>query len=161
LAAGGKKMNFFVDKIDLLLYISITEEKMKKLNTKSFELDVDVKSAVPIYEQIKDAIKMAVFIGKLKEGDKIISIREVSSRYNINPITILKAYNQLEHDGFLYSRRGAGYYIQIDKEKFHQGRVEMFKQEIARFLKRITNLGYTLEDFLAELKKYMEEKKHD
>jgi GntR family transcriptional regulator len=134
---------------------------MKQLDTKSFELDVDVKSAVPIYEQIKDAIKMAVFTGKLKEGDKIISIREVSSRYNINPITILKAYNQLEHDGYLYSRRGAGYYIRIDKNKFHQGRKEMFKQEIAQFLKRITDLGYTLEDFLAELKKYMEEKKHD
>ena len=134
---------------------------MKKSGTKSFELDVDVKSAVPIYEQIKDAILMAVFTGKLKEGDKIISIREVSSRYNINPITIMKAYNQLEHDGFLYSRRGAGYYIQIDKEKFQQGRKKKFKQEIALFLKRITNLGYTLEDFLEELKKYMEEKKHD
>jgi GntR family transcriptional regulator len=134
---------------------------MKKVDTKSFELDVDVKSALPIYEQIKNAIKMAVFIGKLKEGDKIISIREVSSRYNINPITILKAYNQLEHDGFLYARRGAGYYIRIDKNKFQQGRKEMFKQEIAQFLKRITDLGYTLEDFLAELKKYMEEKKHD
>ena len=134
---------------------------MKQLDTKSFELEVDVKSAVPIYEQIKDAIKMAVFSGKLKEDNKIISIREVSSRYNINPITILKAYNQLEHDGFLFSRRGAGYYIRIDKNKFTQGREEMFKQEIARFLKRITGLGYTIEDFLAELKKYMEEKKHD
>jgi DNA-binding transcriptional regulator YhcF (GntR family) len=67
----------------------------------------------------------------------------------------------LEHDGFLFSRKGAGYYIRIDKNKFQQGREEMFKQEIARFLKRITDLGYTLEDFLAELKKYMEEKKHD
>jgi GntR family transcriptional regulator len=134
---------------------------MKQLDTKSFVLDVDVKSAVPIYEQIKDAIKMAVFTGKLKEGDKIISIREVSSRYKINPITILKAYNQLEHDGFLFSRKGAGYYIRIDKTKFKQGREEMFKQEITQFLKRITDLGYTLEDFLAGLNKYMEEKKYD
>jgi GntR family transcriptional regulator len=165
LAAGGKKknkkINFFVDKIDLLLYFSITEVKMKQLDTKSFELDVDVKSAVPIYEQIKDAIKMSIFSGKLKEDDKIISIREVSSRYNINPITILKAYNQLEHDGFLYSRKGAGFYIRIDKDKFQQGREDMFKHEIARFLKRIIALGYTLENFLEELKKYMEEKKHD
>lgn len=37
---------------------------MKKSNTRSFELSVDVKSAVPIYQQIKDAIKMAVFTGK-------------------------------------------------------------------------------------------------
>ena len=104
---------------------------------------------------------MAVFSGKLKEDDKIISIREVSSWYNINPITILKAYNQLEHDGLFYSRRGSGYYIRIDKDKFQQGREEMFKQEIARFLERITYLGYTPEDFLAELKKHREERKHD
>ena len=134
---------------------------MKKSDTRSFELNVDVKSAVPIYEQIKDAIKMAVFIGKLKEGDKIISIRDVSSQYNINPITILKAYNQMEHDGFLYSRRGAGYFIRIDHDRFQNGRKEMFKQEVSRFLKRITGLGYTSEDFLEEFKKYTEEKKHD
>jgi GntR family transcriptional regulator len=131
---------------------------MKKTDTRSFELDIDVKSAVPIYEQIKDAIKMAVFSGKLKEGDKIISIREVSSRYRINPITIMKAYNQLEYDGFLYSRRGAGYYVQIDKDKFQQGRKEVFNREISQFLKRITDLGYTLEDFLEELKRFKEAK---
>lgn len=134
---------------------------MKQQETKSFELDVDIKSAVPIYQQIKDAIKMALFTGKLKEGDKIISIRELASRFNINPITILKSYSQLEHDGFLFSRRGAGYFIRLDKEKFQQGRKEMFKQEISRFLKRITNLGYTLEDFLEELNNYIEERRHD
>ena len=134
---------------------------MKKSDTRSFELSVDVKSAVPIYQQIKDALKMAVFTEKLREGDQVISIREFSSRYNINPITIMKSYNQLEQEGFLYSRRGAGYYIQIDKEKLQQGRKEMFEQEISRFLKRLTDLGYTVEEFMVELKKYMEEKKHD
>ena len=134
---------------------------MKKSNTRSFELSVDVKSAVPIYQQIKDAIKMAVFTGKLQEGEQIISIRELSSRFNINPITILKSYNQLEHEGLLYSRRGAGYYICIDNKKLQQGREEMFKQEISRFLQRLAELGYTVDEFLAQLKKYLEEKTHD
>jgi GntR family transcriptional regulator len=134
---------------------------MKKSDTRSFELNVDVKSAVPLYEQIKDAVKMAVFTGKLREGDQVPSIREIASRFNINPITILKSYNQLEHEGFLYSRRGAGYYIQFDREKLQQGRKAMFKQEISRFLKRLADLGYTVEEFLAELKKYMEEREHD
>jgi len=134
---------------------------MTKTDTKAFDLDVDVKSAIPIYEQIKDAIKMAVFVGKLQEGDKIISIRDVASLIKINPITILKAYNQLEQDGFLYSRRGAGYYIQIDKEKFHQGRKEKFHLELILFLKRIANLGYTVSEFLKELNIYLEGKKHD
>ena len=134
---------------------------MKKSDTRSFELSVDVKSAVPLYQQIKDAIKMAVFTGKLEEGNQIVSIRDLSSRFNINPITILKSYNQLEQEGFLYSRRGSGYFIRIDREKLQHGRKEMFRQEISRFLKRITELGYTADEFLTELKKYMEEQKHD
>jgi len=131
---------------------------MNKSDTRAFELNLDVKSAVPIYEQIKDAIKMTIFTGKLREGDKIISIRDVAARNNINPITILKAYNQLEHEGFLYSRRGAGYFVQMDQKKIREGRKEIFRQEISKFLKRMAGLGFTMKEFLAELEKYMEEK---
>lgn len=131
---------------------------MKKHDTKSFDLDVDVKSAVPIYAQIKNAIKLAVFAGKLADGDKLVSIRDLAGRFNINPITIMKAYSQLEHEGFLLSRRGAGYYIQVDKEKFQQQREEIFRKEIAAFLDRIAQLGYTLEEFMEALKELVNTK---
>lgn len=125
---------------------------MKKYDTKSFDLDVDVKSAVPIYAQIKNAIKLAVFTGKLTDGDKLVSIRDLAARFSINPITIMKAYSQLEHEGFLHSRRGSGYYIQLEKEKLQQQRQELFREEIAAFLDRVAQLGYTLEDFMETLK---------
>jgi GntR family transcriptional regulator len=142
------------------------EAQVKKKDTKSFDLQLEVKSAVPIYEQIKNAIKMALFSGKLQEGDKIISIRELSTRNSVNPITIMKAYSQLETEGFLLSRRGAGYYIRIDREKVQEGKMDIFRKEISDVLKRIADLGFTVDQFLEELKKQlndadMEEKKDD
>lgn len=134
---------------------------MSKTATKSFDLDVDVKSAVPLYEQIKTAVQMAIFTGKLQEGDKVISIRDLSTRYNINPITIMKAYNQLETEGFLFSRRGSGYFVKVDPQNLQQGKHELFRKEVSGFLKRISSLGYSAEDLLEELKGYMEVKKDD
>jgi len=139
------------------MYISIAvrRKEMKNYDTKSFELEVDVKSAVPIYAQIKNAVKMAVFSGKLADGDKLVSIRDLASRFGINPITIMKAYGQLEQEGFLHSKRGAGYFIQVEKEIFQKQRKEHFHKEIAAFLNRIAQLGYTLEDFMEALKEFM------
>ena len=134
---------------------------MRKFETKSFELDVNVKSAIPIYEQIKDAVKISIFTEKLQEGDQIISIRELSTRYNINPITIMKAYNQLETEGYLYSRRGSGYYVKVDSQGFKNGRVETLKKEVSDFLKRIAAMGFTANDLVKELEKYSEGKTND
>ncbi len=126
----------------------------RKFNTKFFELNIDVKSAVPIYEQIKNAVKMAIFSNKLKEGDKIISIRDVSSRFNINPITIMKAYNQLEIEGFLFSRKGSGYYVQAENNKLETHKSELFQKEVIEFLKRIASMGYSADDLILILKKH-------
>lgn len=134
---------------------------MRKSDTKPFGLELDVKSAVPIYEQIKDAVRMAIFSGHLVEGDKVLSVRELAGRHSINPITIMKAYSQLEMEGLLYSRRGAGYFVKKDPGNFQQEKKKMLKTLITDFLKKISTLGFTIEDFLAELKLMTEEKTDD
>ncbi|MCK4836542.1 MAG: GntR family transcriptional regulator [Candidatus Aminicenantes bacterium] len=134
---------------------------MKKFETKSFLLDVDVKSAIPIYEQIKDAIKMAIFSRQLKNNDKIISVRNLSTRHNINPLTILKAYGQLETEGFLYSRRGSGFYVKTSPEKSNKAKNDLLKKEVADFLKKMFSLGFSFKDLKKELKKYPEVSEND
>lgn len=129
---------------------------MKKSETKPFLLDVDVKSAIPIYEQIKDAVKIAIFSQRLQPDDKIVSVRNLSIRHNINPLTILKAYGQLETDGFLYSRRGSGYFVKANPEKSTTARKAILKKEVAAFFKRISSLGFTLRDLQNELKNHSE-----
>lgn len=132
---------------------------MRKFDTKSFELDVEVKSAIPIYEQIKNAIKMAIFSQQLREKDKIISVRNLSTRHNINPLTILKAYNQLESEGFLVSKRGSGYYVKTNREKMVKEKRNLLKNEVSAFYKKIINLGFTLNELQLELKKQLEVKR--
>lgn len=134
---------------------------MKKSEAKSFLLDVDVKSAIPIYEQIKDAVKIAIFSQKLRADDKMISVRNLSTRHNINPLTILKAYGQLEADGFLYSRRGSGYYVKPGSGKSRTARNALLKKEVADFFKRISSLGFTLKDLQGELKNHSEVVEND
>jgi GntR family transcriptional regulator len=133
---------------------------MKKPETKSFDLKLNIKSAMPIYEQIKNAVKLAIFSGKLVEGDTIISIRDFATQFKVNPITIMKAYNLLEHEGFLVSKRGSGYYIKVNPDKLLDGKKEIFKKEISAFMERIAGMGYTEEDFIEELKHYIEQKKN-
>jgi GntR family transcriptional regulator len=134
---------------------------MTKTETKSFDLEVNVKSAVPIYEQIKNAVKLSLFSGRLKEGDQVVSIRELATRHNINPLTIMKAYNQLENEGFLFSRRGSGYFVPARDTDDRKEKKKIFKQEVADFLKRIGRLGFTAKDLLAEVKTYQKEASHD
>jgi len=130
----------------------------KKDETKSFDVHIEKRSAVPIYEQIRNAFKMALFSGKLQDGDKITSVREFNARYKTNPMTIMKAYNLLEYEGYLYPRKGDGYYIRIDKEKIEKGKRELFQTEIKMFIKRITDLGYSEEEFMDELKRLLDKK---
>ncbi|MBI2837565.1 MAG: GntR family transcriptional regulator [Acidobacteria bacterium] len=124
--------------------------------SRPLELAVDPKSAVPVYEQIKRAIKMDILSGHLSDGDALMSIRELATKLQVNPNTILKSYYQLEVDGFVVSRPGAGYYVRVDRKKFHQERRHSFVRETAEYLSRITEIGYSVQEAISELERQLE-----
>ncbi len=132
---------------------------MGKTETHSFELTLDLKSAVPIYEQIKNAVKFAIIGGLLADGEQLTSVRDLALKTGVNPLTILKAYNQLETDGFLVSRRGSGFFIRANHEVITAERRQAFHAEVATLLARAGKLGFSLADVLGELKKYGGEKR--
>jgi GntR family transcriptional regulator len=72
---------------------------------------VNIRSNVAVYVQIENQVRFAVASGKLKAGDQLPSVRELSERLNINPNTVAKAYRDLEVMGYLYTRRGMGVFI--------------------------------------------------
>lgn len=117
---------------------------------------MDAKSAVPVYEQIKRAVKVAILSGHMADGDALLSIRDLATKLVVNPNTILKAYYQLEVEGFVVSRPGSGYYVQVDKRKHHQERRGAFVRETDEFLAKITGLGYSVQDAIAELQRHVE-----
>jgi GntR family transcriptional regulator len=121
----------------------------EKLNP--FEIKVDVKSALPVYEQIKRAIKLVILSGRLEEGDQLMSIRELALKLQINPNTIIKVYYQLEMEGFVISRPGAGYFVKFDGKKIQKERRELFEQATDEYISKVTDMGYSLEDITQEI----------
>jgi GntR family transcriptional regulator len=67
---------------------------------------------VPIYEQIKEQIKAAIFSGELTDGELLPSIRGLAKDLKISVITTMRAYNDLEQEGFVVNVQGKGCYIQ-------------------------------------------------
>lgn len=72
---------------------------------------INLYSSVAVYIQIENHVRFAIASGKLKEGDRLPSVRELSERLEINPNTVAKAYRDLEVMGYLYTRRGMGVFI--------------------------------------------------
>lgn len=67
---------------------------------------LDPRSSVPIYQQLIDQVKRLVASGQLVPGAELPSVRELAQRHTVHPMTISKAYSQLEADGVLERRRG-------------------------------------------------------
>jgi GntR family transcriptional regulator len=74
-------------------------------------LSIDINSNVAVYVQIENQVQFAIASGKLKAGDQLPSVRELSERLSVNPNTVAKAYRDLEVMGFLYTRRGMGVFV--------------------------------------------------
>jgi len=65
----------------------------------------------PIYRQLRDRVVAMILDGVLKEGDPLPSVRSVAAESRINPLTVLKAYEQLVDEGLIEKRRGLGLFI--------------------------------------------------
>ncbi len=138
---------FPLDRTVLLLYICrAVENKRKVLNIK-----VDPKAALPTYEQIKQAIKLAILSGRLEEGDQLTSLRELAIKLKVNPNTIIKVYYQLEVEGYIYSRPGAGYFVKSDPEKIRMDKQELFKEITGEYVSKALQLGYTVDEICKEI----------
>src|SRR5258708_18904501 len=81
----------------------------------------------PIYRQLRDRVVPMILDDVLKEGDPLPSVRNVAAEYRVNPLTVLKGYQQLVDEGLVESRRGRGMFInagarrlllQAEREKF-------------------------------------------
>ena len=72
---------------------------------------IDIHSSVAVYVQIENHVQFAIAAGRLKPGDQLPSVRELSERLGVNPNTVAKAYRDLEVMGLLYTRRGMGVFI--------------------------------------------------
>ena len=74
-------------------------------------LSVDPGSGFPVYRQIMDQVRRMIVAGRLTPGEKLPSIRDLAATLQINPLTVGKAYTELERSGIVEMRRGLGMYV--------------------------------------------------
>src|SRR5215217_1437051 len=99
----------------------------------------------PIYRQLRDRVVVMILDDVLKEGDPLPSVRTVAAEYRINPLTVLKGYQQLVDEGLVETRRGRGMYINAGaRELLLQGERQKFlTEEWPRIARNIQRLGLT------------------
>ena len=74
-------------------------------------MDREWNDSQPIYRQLRDRVVAMILDGVLKEGDPLPSVRNVAAEYRVNPLTVLKGYQQLVDEQLVESRRGRGMFI--------------------------------------------------
>jgi len=104
----------------------------------------------PIYRQIRDRVVDMILDGVLSEGDPLPSVRTVAAEYRVNPLTVLKSYQQLVDEQLVESKRGRGMYINTGaRNLLLQGERQKFLDEQwPRIHATIQRLGLTPEELL-------------
>jgi GntR family transcriptional regulator len=107
-------------------------------------------NAQPIYRQLRDRVVAMILDEVLKEGDPLPSVRTVAAEYRINPLTVLKGYQQLVDEGLVETRRGLGMFINAGaRDLLMKGERDRFlTDEWPRIRQRMQRLGVEPEDLL-------------
>ena len=82
----------------------------------------------PIYRQLRDRVVAMILEGVLGDGDALPSVRNVAAEYRLNPLTVLKGYQELVDEGLVEKKRGRGMFVNDG------ARLQLLKDERARFL---------------------------
>ena len=122
---------------------------------------INNSSGQPLYEQIEEQIKSQILSGELSEGDALPSMRVLAKDLKISIITTKRAYEELEHDGFIVSVTGKGSFVKGLNSEFVR---ESMLYEIEELLEKVAEKaavgGITLEELTERLKILTEEQKN-
>ena len=91
-------------------------------------MDLEWNDSQPIYRQLRDRVVAMILDGVLKEGDPLPSVRNVAADYRVNPLTVLKGYQQLVDEELVEKRRGLGMFVKTG------ARALLLKGERQKFL---------------------------
>jgi GntR family transcriptional regulator len=113
-------------------------------------MDREWNDSQPIYRQLRDRVVAMILDGVLKEGDPLPSVRNVAADYRINPLTVLKGYQQLVDDQLVEKKRGLGMFIKVGaRDLLLKGERQKFlTEEWPRVHATIERLGLNAEDLL-------------
>ena len=118
-------------------------------------MDHEWNDNLPIYRQLRDRVVAMILDGVLKEGDPLPSVRNVAAEYRVNPLTVLKGYQELVDEDVIEKRRGMGMFVKTGaRAVLLKGEREKFlKEEWPRVFATIQRLGLDAGELLLKKQK--------
>ena len=112
-------------------------------------LHLDHHSGEPIYRQIVEAVKYRIASGRLAEGAKMPSIRVLAGELKINPRTVVKAYEELQHAGLVVMKQGQGVFVATNRQGIPaKARRKAVAEMARRLLAEASRLGADRDEVL-------------
>jgi GntR family transcriptional regulator len=113
-------------------------------------MDREWNDSQPIYRQLRDRVIAMILDGVLKEGDPLSSVRNVAAEYRVNPLTVLKSYQQLVDEEMVEKKRGLGMFVKTGaRNLLMKGERQKFlAEEWPRIRATIQRLGLSEEELL-------------
>jgi GntR family transcriptional regulator len=107
---------------------------------------------LPIYRQLRDRVVAMILERVLGDGDALPSVRNVAAEYRLNPLTVLKGYQELVDEGLVEKKRGRGMFVTDGARQrlLKDERQRFIEKEWPRVLERIERLGLDVSDLLAD-----------
>lgn len=116
-------------------------------------------SMVPIYEQLMEQIKSDIIQSELKEGEALPSVRTLAGELRISALTVKKAYDKLEEEGFVTTVHGKGTYVSAsDKQLALEARQKAIEDDFDKVIDRALSMGMMKEEISEVVKLILDEK---
>lgn len=114
---------------------------------------IDPRSPTPLYEQIASRLRVAIASGELSTGTGLPSVRQLAAQLRINPATVVQAYRELEAEGFVKTRHGAGTFVnEVEPHKRTEERSEEARRLVREMIASAARLGISPNDLAAAMK---------
>ncbi len=122
---------------------------------KAGNMDPNWNDNQPIYRQLRDKVVAMILEDVLKDGDALPSVRNVAAEYRLNPLTVLKGYQELVDDDLVEKKRGLGMFVTAGaKTKLLKGERQRFlEQEWPLVVASIERLGLSMDDLMSKAEK--------
>ena len=118
---------------------------------------IDARSPTPLYAQIAGRIRVAVASGELRPGEALPSVRQLASQLRVNPATVVQAYRDLETEGFVEMRQGAGTFVrEVVPERRASERAKQAKELVRQMVAEAGRLGLTPKELLQAIERELE-----
>jgi GntR family transcriptional regulator len=113
-------------------------------------MDPQWDDSQPIYRQLRDRVVAMILEGVLKEGDPLPSVRAVAAEFRLNPLTVLKGYQQLVDEGLVEKKRGRGMFVNVGARQALMTDERTYFLETAwpNIYATIVRLGFTTEELM-------------